>query len=102
VTLTRFECNDTLQAYDTTDITADRSGMVNLAANSASLSRISIAVKTGILNGCYYRNQFECPQRLWTFDDVDHENRASLYRTVIAQSTAGGVRKCQTNRCKCY
>jgi len=41
VTLTRFECNDTLQAYDTTDITADRSRMVNLAANSATLSRIS-------------------------------------------------------------
>jgi len=73
----------------------------------------TIAVKTGILNGGYSRNQFDlCPQKLLMFDDVDEENHVSLRTAVTAQSIAGGqgfvkcncggVRKCQTNRCICY
>ena len=43
-----------------------------------------IAVKAGILNGGYSRNQFDlCPQLL-TFDDVDQENHVSLRTAVTA------------------
>ena len=39
----------------------------------------TLAVKAGILNGCYSRNQFDlCPQRLLTLNDVYQENQVSL------------------------
>ena len=47
----------------------------------------TIAVKAGILNGGYSRNQFDlCPQKLLMFDDVDQENHVSLRTAVTAQS----------------
>jgi len=47
----------------------------------------TLAVKAGILNGSYSRNQFDiCPQRLLTLNDVYQENQVSLRTAVIAQS----------------
>ena len=49
-----------------------------------NLDTDTIAVKAGILNGCYSRNQFDlCLQRLLTLDDVDQGNRVSLRTAVI-------------------
>ena len=51
----------------------------------------AIAVKAGILNGSYFRNQFDlCPPQLLTLDDVDQENQVSLRTAVTAQSCSGG------------
>jgi len=73
-----------------------------------------IAVKAGILNGGYSRNQFDlCPQRLLTQEDVCLDQSVSLRSAVAAQSASGGQgfikcncggggNKCQTKRCKCY
>jgi len=63
----------------------------------------TIAVKTGILNGSYSRNQFDlCPQRLLTLNDVDQENQVSLRTTVIAQSSSErqGYLKCYCSGAK--
>jgi len=50
-----------------------------------------IGVKARILNGRYFRSQFDlCPQRLLVPDDVDQENQVSLRTAVVAQSSAGG------------
>ena len=55
------------------------------------IDQYTIAVKAGILNDGYSRNQFDlCPQKLLTFDDVDQEKHVSFCTAVTAQSTAGG------------
>ena len=52
----------------------------------------TIAVKAGILNGSYSRDQFDlCPQRLLTVNDVDQENQVSLCTAVTARSSSGGI-----------
>ena len=72
-----------------------------------------IAVKAGILNTKYSRNQFDlCPQRLLQHSDVNTEVTISLRQALKAAASGGqgffrcdcskGKKQCQTNRCKCY
>lgn len=71
-----------------------------------------IAVKGGILHGKYSRNQFDkCNQILLGHSDVCRDTEISLRSAVQHESKCGGqgflkcncsgVRKCQTNKCKC-
>jgi hypothetical protein len=71
-----------------------------------------IAVKAGVLNGMYSRNQFDlCPQRLLNTEDINTEKTVSLRSAVISESSTGGqgfikcnctgAQKCRTRRCKC-
>ena len=74
----------------------------------------TIAVKSGVLKGGYSRNQFDlCPQRLLSMADVNPEKHVSLQSAVIEESASGGqgfvkcnceggVKMCQTNKCKCF
>ena len=72
-----------------------------------------IAIKAGVLNGGFSRNQFDlCPQKLLTEEDVSLDKSVSLRSAVIAQSASGGQgftkyncsgpQKCQTKCCKCF
>ena len=69
------------------------------------------AVKAGIFNGMYSRNQFDlCPERLLSMDHINTEKTVSLRSAVIFQSRSGGqgftrcncngAKKCTTRRCK--
>ena len=73
----------------------------------------TIAVRAGILKRVIPgANLTSVQQRILTLDDVDQEKQVSLRTAVVAQSTAGGqgfvkcscngVRKCKTNRFKCF
>ena len=66
------------------------------------------ALKYGLLNGHYSRNQFDrCPQCL-----LGMENSVSLRVAVLRESASGcrgfikcncsGTKRCNTNRCKCF
>ena len=72
-----------------------------------------IAVKGGILNGKFSRNQFDlCNQILLLPTDVCQDKEISLRNAVQHESKCGGPRylkcncsgksNCSTNRCKCY
>ena len=72
-----------------------------------------IAVRGGILNGKYSRNQFDlCTQRLLTENDICQDKELSLRVAVQVESKCGGqgfakcncagTNRCQTNRCKCF
>jgi len=73
----------------------------------------AICVKGGILKRKYSRNQFDvCPQTLLTEQDVDQAKTIGLRQAVNVESSSGGqasfaaiardIKKCQTNRCKCF
>ena len=74
----------------------------------------TIAVKAGVLNGGYARNQFDlCTQKLLSMTDVNLDKHVSLRSAVIAESASGGqgfvkcncgggAKKCQTNKCSCF
>ena len=72
-----------------------------------------IAVKAGILQGKYSRNQFDlCDINLLGENDVSPEKEISLRSAVQHESLCGGqgflrcnccgTNKCQTNRSKCF
>ena len=72
-----------------------------------------IAVKGGILNGKYSRNQFDlCNQILLLPTNVCQDKEISLRNAVQHESRCGGQgylkcnclgkNKCKTNRCKCF
>ena len=72
-----------------------------------------IAVKGGILNGKYSRNQFDlCNQILLLPTDVCQDKEISLLNAVQHESRCGGQgylkcncsgkSNCKTNRCKCF
>jgi hypothetical protein len=72
-----------------------------------------IAVKSGILNGKFSRNQFDlCSQVLLSASDVSTEIEMSLREAVQLQSLCGGqgftkcnckgTSSCATNKCKCF
>ena len=73
----------------------------------------TIAVKSGILCGKYTRNQFDlCTYELYSKDDVTTDRVVSLRSAVQQESKSGGqgfakcncagLKRCQTNRCKCF
>lgn len=73
----------------------------------------TLVTKYGILRGAYTRNEFElCPQRLLSLDAMNCIKHVSLREAVILGSQNGGqgyikcncsgIRKCQSNRCKCF
>ena len=52
-----------------------------------------IAVKAGILNGLYSRNQFDlCSQRLLSVEEINTEKTVSLRSAVAFQSLSRGAR----------
>jgi hypothetical protein len=72
-----------------------------------------IAVRGGLLNGKYSRNQFDlCAHKLLTEQDVSRDQEIALRTAVQAESKCGGQgfvkcncagsKRCQSNRCKCF
>ena len=72
-----------------------------------------IAVRAGVLNGKYSRNQFDlCTHTLLTEADVNLDQQVPLRTAVQVESKCGGQgfvkcncsgpARCQSNRCKCY
>ena len=72
-----------------------------------------IAVRGGMLQGKYARNQFDlCTQRLLTREDVSEVSDIGLRRAVQLESKCGGqgfvkcncsgANRCSSNRCKCF
>ena len=65
----------------------------------------TIAVKGGILDREYSRNQFDvCAMILYSSDDVCTDKNISLRKAVQLESrcNCAGSKRCQTNRCKCF
>lgn len=72
-----------------------------------------IAVRAGVLQGRYARNQFDlCTQILLYEEDVIAHSEISLRAAVQYESKSGGQafakcnckgsKKCETNRCRCF
>ena len=73
-----------------------------------------IAVRSGILKGCFARNQFDiCPQKLYNYEDIRQDVEVGLREAVHQESNCGGQgftkcncavtgKGCRTNRCKCF
>lgn len=70
-----------------------------------------IAVRAGLLNGKYSRNQFDlCVQKLLKDTDVSKDQEVALRTAVQMESLCGGqgfvkcncAGRCQSNRCKCF
>ena len=72
-----------------------------------------IAVRGGMLQGKYARNQFDlCTQILLTREDVSEDSDIGLRRAVQLESKCGGqgfvkcncsgANRCSSNRCKCF
>ena len=73
----------------------------------------TIAVKAGILQGKYSRNQFDlCPQVLLDTTMVNQSQVIGLRKAVAAESASGGqgfvkcnctsAKRCQSNQCRCF
>ena len=73
----------------------------------------SIAVKGGVLNGRYSRNQFdECATSLFSMDDFCNDKQVSLRLAAqqesncggqgYAKCNCGGSNRCKSNKCKCF
>ena len=91
----------------------DARNMLGVIVDKTDSDQYKIAVKCGVLNGHYSRNQFDlCPQWLLSMSDVSFETQTSLRQAVCSESSAGGQgfvkcncsgsKRCQTNRCKCF
>ena len=84
-----------------------------VVVNKINNDQYKIAVKGGLLNGHYSRNQFDLfLQRLLVTDDVCVDNSVSLREAVSSESASGGqgfikcncsgTKRCNTNRCKYF
>ena len=73
----------------------------------------TVAVKGGILNSKYCRNQFEvCQQHFLDESSVNLSQKIGLRQAVIKESRTGGQgyirchcagsHRCENNRCKCF
>ena len=91
----------------------DPRNILGVVVNKTDNDQYKVAVKGGLLNGHYSRNQFDlCPQRLLVTDDVCVDNSVSLREAVSSESASGGqgfikcncsgTKRCNTNRCKCF
>jgi hypothetical protein len=91
----------------------DSRNIVGLIVSRDENDLYKIAVKGGVLNGKYSRNQFDlCNYALLTINDVSQDNEISLREAVQCESNCGGqgflrcncsgTARCQTNRCKCF
>ena len=91
----------------------DPRNILGVVVNKTDNDQYKVAVKGGLLNGHYSRNQFDlCPQRLLVTDDVCVNNSVSLREAVLSASASGGqgfikcncsgTKRCNTNRCKCF
>ena len=74
---------------------------------------MTCAVRAGVLNEKFSRNQFDlCAHKLLTLNDVDQNHEVSLRTAVQVESKCGGqgfakcncagTNKCRSNRCKCF
>ena len=80
---------------------------------AADNDKYKIAVRAGILQRNYSRNQFDlCAVKLLTESDLTLTVETSLRRAVQYESKCGGQgfvkchctgsKRCQTNRCRCF
>ena len=91
----------------------DARNIIGVVTDISESGMYSIAVKAGLLNTKYTRNQFDlCATALYTVNDMNTENDVSLRTAVQYESNCGGQgfkkcncagsKRCQTNRCQCY
>ena len=92
---------------------ADPRNIIGVVTECSHNKLYTIAVKGGILDRKYSRNQFDvCAMILYSSDDVCTDKNISLRQAVQLESRCGGQgftrcncagsKRCQTNRCKCF
>ncbi|XP_041367023.1 KRAB-A domain-containing protein 2-like [Gigantopelta aegis] len=92
---------------------ADPRNIIGVVTECSDNKLYTIAVKGGILDRNYSRNQFDvCATTLYSPDDVCTDKDISLRQAVQLDSKCGGQgftrcncagsKRCQTNRCKCF
>ena len=92
---------------------ADPRNIIGVVTECSDNDLHTIAVKGGILEQKYSRNQFDvCTTILYSSDDVCTDKNISLRQAVQLESRYGGQgftrcncagsKRCQTNRYKCF
>ena len=92
---------------------ADPRNIIGVVTECSDKELYTIAVKGGLLDRKYSRNQFDvCVTTLYSPDDVCIYKDISLRQAVQMESrccgqgftrgNSAGSKRCQTNRCKCF
>ena len=92
---------------------ADPRNIIGVVTECSDNELYTIAVKGGILDQTYSRNQFDvCTTILYSSNDVCTDKNISLRQAVQPESRCGGQgftrcnctgsKRCQINRCKCF
>ena len=92
---------------------ADPRNIIGVVSECSDNELYTIAVKGGILDRKYSRNQFDvCATILYSSDDVCTDKNISLRQAVQPESKCGGEgftrcncigsKRCLTNSCKCF
>lgn len=91
----------------------DPRNIMGIIADRDENDMCRIAVRGGLLNGKYSRNQFDlCFQKLLTDKDASQTQEIGLREAVHLESkcvgqdftkcNCSGTERCQTKRCKCF
>ena len=91
----------------------DPTNLIGIIIKKDSNEMYQIAVKSGVLEGKFARNQFDiCGYGLYSIEDMDLKKTLPLRKAVQEVSNCGGqgfVRcncngsnRCQTRKCKCF